>query len=295
MTNNNKFVDFIEKSTTIAQKYGYTDVLAWVKQVFADGEIALADSQAYEKIYNIRNYMALGYGDDIQIPDKNLTLAEELYKAICQWETKKIAVQENQPTKEDAPEKPRTYIKKGDYVLMYSGICYGRDQNYRLRYDVFEVVEDLKLRPMHNYRFRNWSAAPISAWFPKGKENIAVVVLFGDKLPKDLGLGRDWLGDPTLWSSEECGKMNYIDGKWELYTPTFEYMWHGNRKQSRFKKWKFDGERAILACFDPTNPLAIEEQIDYIKEKYDGEYYADVAWKDNSWFRKHYRRIRISK
>lgn len=277
MTNNERFVGFIDKATVIAQKHDCIDMLAWAKKALADGDITQADYDKYVKIYNIRNFMALGNADDIQIPEKNLKVAEDFYTAICQWEAKKAALQGSQMPNEAAPAKSLTYVKEGDYVLIYAGVYYGGGVNVRRRFDVFRVSKNRSLEPLYNYRFQFRSyGSPVSTWFPKDVGNIMFWLIPGG-LPK----GTLSAHHMHVWSSDERGKIKVVNGKAEVYIACDT--WDEKTGRKNFRKLLCDARRVLPACFDSEKPLAIEEVNDFLIKHYDGKYYANIPWRTDNW------------
>ena len=288
MTNNEKFMAVVDKTSAVAKKYAYPSALSWAKQAFVDGQIAIADYEAYEKICNIRNFMAMGNADDIQIPEKNLKVAEDFYTAICQWEAKKAAPQGSQMAKAAAPAKPLTYVKEGDYVLFYAGVHYGEGVNFRRRFDVFQVKRR-GLGPLYDCRFnlKKDTKLYIGDWLPRGLGNAVFLVIPG-------GLPKGTLSEQHahLWSSDDNGKIKVVNGKAEMYIACDT--WDEKTGRKNFRKLTCDTRSVIPACFDSENPLAIEEVRDFLIKHYDGKYYIDVPWWTSDW-KSHARERELTK
>lgn len=277
MTRDEKFVELIEKTDAIVQNYGYVNIDDWAWKRWENKEITEEERMGYRRLYeryvHRRAYLS-------RVTDEQMEQAETLYQTIPEWEVEEKVRQEEACQEEARQEeelyKGEIFVKEGDYVLMCSGVIYGRWATYRSRYEVFEVVEDLKLKPLFDYRYRKWGAAPISDWFPEGADNIAVILIQG-------GLPKEYLSErhSYIWSSDDHGIMKYIDGKWEINLACETHHWKTGRRD--FRQELCEGRRAILACFDPKKPLPIEKQRDYIVKHYGGEYYVNVPWKKEYW------------
>lgn len=118
MTNNDIFIDRMDKANAIAQSAGYVNAIAWAKKACENQIITQYDYKNFEKLHNFRNLMAHGGACDIQISDNTLTMVYAFCKAVAQLDVTTLGHQESYLLKEEKQKQKRTYVGDGDFVFV---------------------------------------------------------------------------------------------------------------------------------------------------------------------------------